>query len=58
MIDAKARSAAWSAHTPGTLGTDSDFEATRRLALDAGYGFGLSGGRGPLTPHAGIAFGE
>ena len=36
----------------------AEFEPTRRLAMDAGYGFGLSEGRGVLTPYAGMTLGE
>ena len=36
----------------------AEFEPTRRLAMDAGYGVGLGHGRGVLTPYAGMTFGE
>ena len=39
-------------------GSDQDFEASSRLEMDAGYGFGLPGNRGVLTPYAGLALGE
>ena len=47
----------WSARDAGTL-VGGEFEAERRLAMDAGYGFGLSDGRGVLTPYAGMTLGE
>ena len=43
----------WSAHDARELGADSEFEAAGRLEMDAGYGFGLPGNRGVLTPYAG-----
>ena len=48
----------WSAHDARAFGADSEFEADSRLAIDAGYGFGLPGNRGVLTPYAGLALGE
>ena len=48
----------WSAHEATTLGTNGEFEADARLAMDAGYGFGLTGNRGVLTPYAGLALGD
>ena len=48
----------WSARDARALGESSEFEAGRRLALDAGYGFGLPGNRGVLTPYAGMTLGE
>ena len=48
----------WSAHDARTFGNDQDFEASSRLEMDAGYGFGLPGNRGVLTPYAGLALGE
>ena len=33
-------------------------EADSRLAIDAGYGFGLPGSRGVLTPYAGMMLGD
>ena len=43
----------WSAHDARAFGADSEFEADSRLAIDAGYGFGLPGNRGVLTPYGG-----
>ena len=43
----------WSAHDASALGNDSEFEPDSRLEIDAGYGFGLTHGRGVLTPYAG-----
>ena len=48
----------WSAHDARALGADSEFEADSRIAIDAGYGFGLPGNRGVLTPYAGMTFGD
>ena len=48
----------WSAHDASALGSDSKFDATRRLEVDAGYGLGLAHGRGVLTPYAGFTLGE
>ena len=48
----------WSARDATALGAESEFEADRRLAVDAGYGVGLAHGRGVLTPYAGLTLGE
>ena len=48
----------WSAHDATALGADSEFEAGRSLQMDAGYGFGLPGNRGVLTPYAGMTLGD
>ena len=48
----------WSAHDARALGEDSGFEAGSRLALDAGYGFGLAHRRSVLTPYAGLTLGD
>ena len=48
----------WSAHDARAFGSDQDFEASSRLEMDAGYGLGLPGNRGVLTPYAGLALGE
>ena len=48
----------WSAHDARALGADSEFEATGRLEMDAGYGFGLPHGHGVLTPYAGMTLGD
>ena len=48
----------WSAHDASALGADDEFEADSRLAIDAGYGFGLPGSRGVLTPYAGMTLGD
>ena len=48
----------WSAHDARGLGADNEFEADSRLAIDAGYGFGLPGSRGMLTPYAGMTLGD
>ena len=48
----------WTAHDARALGADSEFEADSRIAIDAGYGFGLPGNRGVLTPYAGMTLGD
>ena len=48
----------WSARDATALGSESEFEATGRLAVDAGYGFGLGADRGVLTPYAGMTLGD
>ena len=48
----------WSAHDARAFGSDQEFEASSRLEMDAGYGFGLPGNRGVLMPYAGLALGE
>ena len=48
----------WSARDARALGGDSEFEADSRIALDAGYGFGLAHRRGVLTPYAGLTLGD
>ena len=48
----------WSAHDARGLGADNEFEADSRLDMEAGYGFGLPGSRGVLTPHAGMTLGD
>ena len=48
----------WSAHDTRVLGTESEFEADSQIAIDAGYGFGLPGNRGVLTPYAGMTLGD
>ena len=48
----------WSAHDARALGADSEFEADSRIAIDAGFGFGLSDNRGVLTPYAGMTLGD
>ena len=48
----------WSAHDASALGSDSEFEPESRLDMDVGYGFGLPGNRGVLTPYAGMTLGD
>ena len=48
----------WGAHDARAFGSDQDFEASSRLEMDAGFGFGLPGNRGVVTPYAGLALGE
>ena len=52
------RATAVSAHDARGLGADNEFEADSRLDMEAGYGFGLPGSRGVLTPHAGMTLGD
>ena len=55
---ASATERLWSARDASALGADGEFEADRRLAIDAGYGIGLRHGRGVLTPYAGLTLGD
>ena len=48
----------WSARDASALGSDSEFEPESRLEMDVGYGFGLPGNRGVLTPYAGMTLGD
>ena len=48
----------WSARDASALGSEGEFEAAGRLQMDAGYGFGLPGNRGLLTPYAGLTLGD
>ena len=48
----------WSAGDASGLGADSEFEADSRIAIDAGYGFGLPHAQGVLTPYAGLTLGD
>ena len=48
----------WSARDASGLGADDEFDADSRLAIDAGYGFGVPGNRGVLTPYAGVTLGN
>ena len=48
----------WSAHDATALGAESEFEAGSSLQMDAGYGFGVPGNRGVLTPYAGLTLGD
>ena len=47
-----------SARDAAGLVRDEDFEAERRLEGEVGYGFGAFGGRGLVTPHAGLGLAE
>ncbi len=55
-IEAQARTLL--AHDASALGSDSEFEPESRLEMDVGYGFGLPGNRGVLTPYAGMTLGD
>ena len=48
----------WSARDAGEIGPAGEFEATRRLVAEIGYGLGLPGGRGVVTPYAASSVGE
>ena len=48
----------WSARDASALGSEDEFEARGRIEMDAGYGFGLPGNRGVLTPYAGLTLGD
>ena len=48
----------WSARDAAGLVRDDDFEATRRLEGEIGYGFGAFGERGVVTPYAGFGLAE
>ena len=48
----------WSAHDATALGAESEFEAGNNLQMDAGYGVGVPGNRGVLTPYAGMTLGN
>ena len=42
----------------GAGAPDEDFDAERRLEGEVGYGFGAFGGRGVVTPWAGLGLAE
>ena len=48
----------WSAHDATALESDTAFEAGSQLTIDAGYGFGLPGSRGALTPYVGMTLND
>ena len=48
----------WSARNAGELGGEQEFEATARLETDLGYGIGVPGTRGIVTPYAGLSLAE
>ena len=48
----------WSGADATTLANGTEFEPTSRIVMNAGYGFGLSNGRGLLTPYTGMTFGD
>ena len=48
----------WSARDASVLEADSEFEAKTRIAIDAGYGFGLPNAQGVFTPYAGLTLGD
>ena len=48
----------WSARDAAGLAPGGEFEAERRLEGEVGYGFGAFGGRGVVTPYAGLGLAE
>ena len=48
----------WSARDAAGLASGGEFEAERRLEAQLGYGFGAFGGRGLVTPYAGLGLAE
>ena len=48
----------WSARDAAGLAPGGEFEAERRLEGELGYGFGAFGGRGRVTPYAGLGLAE
>ena len=48
----------WGARDARELGQDADFEATARLETELGYGLGVPGTRGVVTPYAGLSLSE
>ena len=48
----------WSARNAGELEAAQEFEATARLDTDLGYGIGVPGTRGIVTPYAGLSLSE
>ena len=48
----------WSARNAGELEAAQEFEATARLETDLGYGIGVPGTRGIVTPYAGLSLSE
>ena len=48
----------WSLPDATGLAGVEDFDATRRLDAEVGYGVGLRGGLGVVTPYAGIRLGD
>ena len=48
----------WSARNAGELGVEQEFEATARLETELGYGIGVPGTRGIVTPYAGLSLAE
>ena len=48
----------WSARDAAGLAPGGEFEAERRLEAELGYGYGAFGGRGRVTPYAGLGLAE
>ena len=48
----------WSARDAAGLAPGGEFEAERRLEGEVGYGLGAFGGRGRVTPYAGLGLAE
>ena len=48
----------WSARNTGELEAGQEFEATGRIETQLGYGIGMPGTRGIVTPYAGLSLSE
>ena len=48
----------WNARDARALEPSGEFEATRRLVTEMGYGLGVPGSAGVVTPYAGLSVGE
>ena len=48
----------WGARDARELDPDTDFEATGRIEAEVGYGFGIRGTRGVVTPYTGLSLEE
>ena len=48
----------WSARDAAGLAPGGEFEAERRMEAELGYGYGAFGGRGLVTPYAGLGLAE
>ena len=48
----------WSARNAGELGVEEEFEPTGRIETQLGYGIGVPGTRGVVTPYTGLSLSE
>ena len=48
----------WSAHDASALAPDGEFEAGRRLEVEAGYGLGVPRALGTMTPYLGLSLAD